>query len=348
MKFHIDADTGDAIWGWILPDDPAETPAVEALAPGRAPVLVAASLTKRELSDKSLRDGGHFGFRIDERAFPGLAGEPEIELRDAASGERLYRRVPSAGRVNAKAALFDIALLPQKRMIARLDGLFASRHDNAEAMSAETMTRVVQSLHTRSIMITGRPSFVAHGSNMKANGYAMFALLRPPFEELAERLLFLKLVAGSRNGAALMPLAHGVELLVEFARVFPFNDARAMDRAFRQAQPGHKNLLRDPLTRVFGCGADEKPGRIGVTRALENLASLDVVGTRAEFSAFKRMVADLAGVDIFGDCEIETSPKVAELADWLSCVGGAQNLLENDLKLYAFVEEAVADGLAAA
>ncbi len=346
MKFHIDADTGDAIWGWLRPDDPSETPVIEALLPGRDPVAVAASVRIREFVDQGLHDNGVCGFRFDDRHIPGIADEPEIELRDAATGQSLHRRFRDSGHIDAKVAIFDIALLPQKKIHAHFSRLFANRHFCAEAISFENLLQIVQSAGARSVILTGRPSCALHGSNLKANGYATFALLRPPFEELAERLLFLSMAAGSKNGDALMSLARGLEPLADFVRTFPFNDARAMDRAFRQALPKHKELLRDPLTRVFGCAEDEKPGRVAVTRALDNLAALDVVGTRAQFPAFKRMVADTLGADVFGDCDIEVSSRIVELADWLSCVGGAQNLLENDLKLYEFVEEAVADSLA--
>src|SRR5947209_7103840 len=86
MLFHIEADHGTQIVGWLMPDNPSETPSVLVLLPDGKEVEVAATLAKPDVIE-TLRDAfgfhhttGTIGFLIDETILPGLAELQEFEI----------------------------------------------------------------------------------------------------------------------------------------------------------------------------------------------------------------------------------------------------------------------------
>lgn len=196
--------------------------------------------------------------------------------------------------------------------------------------------------------MAGRPHFMRQVTGFKERNYLIAALLHDPFEELAARLLFFNLLAKTKNPAPLMGFATGLLPLTEFARTLDFESEKSLTRAFRAASPETRALIRDPQTRMIACEPEERATRHHVTKALDLLSSMDVVGTRGRFSDFKAILADVLGADIIGDATMEPSPIVSKLADRLSRMSLVHNLLEQDLALYSYAEEAFELGFAAA
>ncbi len=99
------------------------------------------------------------------------------------------------------------------------------------------------------------------------------------------------------------------------------------------------------MTRVFGCNVDEFPERRHVAIALENLATMDVVGTRAGFNAFRHLLNGILGANIFGETAPIDFASIQTLATSLSRIGIVVDLLDHDLALYSYVDGAVKVGL---
>jgi hypothetical protein len=136
-----------------------------------------------------------------------------------------------------------------------------------------------------------------------------------------------------------------VPALVEFARELPFTDQKAMIARFRAAPREQREAMTSPMTRVFGCGIEEFPEHRHVSTALDNLATMDVVGVRSRFADFRTMLSNVLGADIIGQNELELFDKVKDVSESLSKIGIVSDLLENDLTLYSFASEAVNMGL---
>ena len=347
MKFHIYGDDGASIRGWIVSDNPVESSVIQIVVPGREIVELVCGDFFEPILDLGWHANGKCGFVIDGSVLPGIEDEREIVVLELKTKFNIYRRFRPGRNLKKKIMLFDASLLPQRRFYKRFADFFSVQYNFTESIPFETLIHVVQNEFPSSKILTGRPSFHRHGANMKLWDFTILALLRAPFEELAERLIVLNSLAKSDSAGPVKLLAHGVAPLLDFARGFPFDDARAMAGAFRRASSEQRELLRDPFTRLFGCDLNESPGRDTVTRALHNLATIDVVGVRDNFGAFKRMASDIVGEDIFGAQELTTPSNVADLARRLSRVRGVRGLLENDLILYSYFEEAVRVGLRA-
>jgi hypothetical protein len=114
---------------------------------------------------------------------------------------------------------------------------------------------------------------------------------------------------------------------------------------FRAATPEQRDAMASPMTRVFGCGVDERPEHRHVSTALDNLGSVDVVGVRSRFGDFRALLSNVLDADIIGQDELEIFDKVREARDTLAQIGIVSDLLENDLNLYSYASEAVKTGL---
>jgi hypothetical protein len=82
-----------------------------------------------------------------------------------------------------------------------------------------------------------------------------------------------------------------------------------------------------------------------VPAALENLASMELVGVRSRFRDFSALLAGILGHDLTGDYEPVAHPSISALADRLSRISLVADLLEADLALYSFAEESVLSAL---
>ena len=165
-----------------------------------------------------------------------------------------------------------------------------------------------------------------------------------PFEELAQRLVILSLIQKSDSARMLPLLFTGLTALTKFVSDMSFEDSKGLLAKFRNATDEEREALVSPMTRMFGCNPGEAPERRHVTAALENLASMDIVGVRSRFRDFSALLAGMLGHDLTGDYEPVVHPSISALADRLSRISLVADLLEDDLALYSFAEELIVVG----
>jgi hypothetical protein len=235
--------------------------------------------------------------------------------------------------------------MPQRRIMQRLSGHFALTYNYAQRYPLETTMMIVNNFSANSVLITGRPNFTRQYGLLRNAGYLIAALLRDPYEELAERLIFINLLANSKASHLLPQFVSDVPALVEFARDLPLSDEKALVGRFRAASPEQREALTSPMTRVFGCSIEQRPEHRHVSTALDNLGNADVVGVRARFGDFRSVLNNVLGADVLGQDELEMFDKVHETRDTLSKIGIVSDLLENDLNLYSYASEAITTGL---
>jgi hypothetical protein len=176
-------------------------------------------------------------------------------------------------------------------------------------------------------------------------GFIITALLRDPYEELAERLVFINLLANSKASHLLPQFVSDIQPVVDFARELPVDDHKAMVTKFRTITRAQGESISNPMTRVFACGIDEHPEHRHICTALDNLAGMDVVGVWSRFPEFRSVLADVLGADVIGQDEPEIFEKVQEVRELLAGIGIVSDLLEHDLNLYAHASQAINVGL---
>jgi hypothetical protein len=341
MLFNIDIDQGRSIGGWLAPDNPNASPRIVVRIPGRDDLVITAAIHRPDIRDLGMHGTGLVGFEVSDRDIADLADIETIELLEAESGIPIYGRFLNGRHIEHKLFYFDCSVRPQKRIINAAAEHFTLNYSASERHSFETMIGVINNSRNKSIFITGRSNFNRYTALLHGAGFLAVAMLNDPFEELAERLLLLNLIAKSEAGHLLPTFFTGLEPLVDFARDLPFNNPKGLLAAFRGTTDDQRLALMSPMTKTFGCNIDEPPERRHVSIALENLASMDLVGVRGKFPAFRSLLAGLLGVDLFEENETVAYPSIRVLADSLSRIGLVTDLLEDDLALYSFTEESI-------
>jgi len=338
MFFHIDADEGRSIRGWIVLDNPAAAPKLTLVIPDRPEMAIEANLHRSDIQEMGIHQTGHVGFDINETHVADLASLAEVSVLEAESRLLLFRR-SRPQHVNKKLFIFDASVMPQNTIMRAMSHYFTNYYFHSERFSLETMLVIINNHFCQSSVLYGRSNFNRYSSYLNNAGFTRAALLQEPFTELAERLLTLKLIASRRLATA--DSISGLDRGLSFAQELKLNDEKAMLQAFRRLDADQRDLFSNPMTRLFGCDVDDPPQRRHVSIALENLASMDVVGLRSEFPLFREMLAAMVGADVVGAEGPVALQIVVELAHKLSRIGVVEDMLDGDRQLYEFVKNAM-------
>lgn len=345
MQFHIDIDAGNAIHGWFVPDNPSYSGRLLVKIDDEHEYEVEASYLRPDIKDGGIHPTGHVGFAVDENIAPGLKEAKTVSLVDAESRVLIYRRFSEEDHLKKKVAFFNHSIFPSAEMLNRLNAKFAMSYTFVERYPLETMAYVVRTPFSNSVLVAGRPCFNRYSTWMRESGFSIVALLKDPFEDLAERLLLLTHLTRSENSTLLATFGTGLLPLISFVKRLDFENEKQMLSIFRGASPAEKQALRNPLTRMLGCDPDEEAERRHVSVALDNLASMDVVGTRKHYQEFRAGLAALLEADVLGEVPAPTFSAIEALSRRLSQMSIVTDFLEHDLALYSFAEEAIDLGL---
>lgn len=346
MRFSIDSDSGDAIMGWLAPDNPSAAPRFIVAVAGRDEIEIPATVMRRDVADAGFHITGACGFLVSTDLIPDLPQLMDVEILEAESRLPIYRRFQADRDTPKKLFLFDCSVIPQRHLLSKMISRFSLSYLNAERIGLETTAAFIVNPGARSVFISGRSLAMRYDDMLKDRGFLRAALLREPYEELAERLYFLNYFARQGGAGRFDHFIHGVGNLVDFARDLPFGDPKGLTSAFRGATEQQRRELMSPMTRIFGCDVDEPPRHANVTQAIQRLAGFDVVGARERFSVFRDLLAGALERNILEGEEPVVLQGVHTLARDLSKIGVVSDLLAEDLALYAYVNEAIAEGLA--
>jgi hypothetical protein len=344
MHFVVDSDEGDSIKGWLAPDHPSAIPSFVAVIPGREELVFPARIMRPDIRDLGLHATGLCGFDLDARIIPDLAALDDVAILEAATRLPFYRRFQPGRHVERKLFIYDPSLTPQRRIRQDVAAQFSLALFNVERHGLETTISLIVNRANRSILLSGRAFLPRYDHLLQDHGYLRAAILREPCEELSERLFFLHFLANEDFGGSLSHYAFGAGPLLDFARDLAFDDSKALTRAFRRASEEQRQALVSPMTRLFGCEPDEWPRRDNVSKALDNLSRLDAVGARSSYGLLRSLVAGLAGAPALGHRDPERFEAVTALSERLSQIGAVNDLLAEDLALYSYAEEAIAEG----
>ncbi len=340
MFFNIDADDGHAVRGWIVLDNPGAVPSITVIMPGRPEINLEANVERPDVQELGIHTTGQVGFEINETVVPGIASLDELAIVETESRLPIFRR-SRAHHIEQRLYLFDAGALPQKQLLQKLSKNFSLSYLNTERFSLETMLVIINNKFSRSTLMHGRSNFNRYTSFLANGGFLRAALLREPFEEFAERLMFMKILARSPSGNLGSIHTTGLEPLIDFAGALPIEDAKGVLAAFRALDREQRQILSNPMTRLFGCNFDELPERKHIGVALENLATMEVVGTKARFEDFRGLLAGTLGRDVLGEQRPHHFEPAVQFGATLSKIGIVADMLEYDLELYSLADEAI-------
>ncbi|WP_426232317.1 hypothetical protein [Pararhizobium sp. DWP3-4] len=345
MHFHVDIDNTSMIAGWLVLDNPSETPEFLIKIPNRQDVRFKANVTRLDIRDLGMHASGQVGFHIDEQLLPGLRDEAILSIIEPDSGLQIYQRVPEEVVVDKKIFFLDPSAYPQIKILRKMMKNFKLSYPMVQRFSLETINSIFFNNYCNSILVFGQPNWQRHGSLAREKGFFNIALLRDPFEELAERLQFLIYLSKQDAQKTSGLFAQAYLPLSNFTEGMDVEDEKSILTAFRRLSADQRRLFRSPATSTLGATPDEELQRRHVTMALDNLAYFDVVGTRQYFNEFVSMIGAVVDGGIFPQTELETIPGVQNLAEKLRRIGLIADLLDEDIALYSFASSAVEMGL---
>lgn len=341
MQFHIDIDNGEYITGWVLPDNPSATPVVVAAIPGRSPVEISAHVFRKDLKDLGIHHTGMLGFEVTRHQIPELDVSSNIEIREAETGLLVHRRFQDGAHLRFKALFYDPSAMPQMNINAHYTQHFTLCYPAVERFSYDTMFGIINNASTPSVCLVGRPNLLRYQQLLKDRNYKVFVILPNPIEELAEKLAFLKFVSTGRAAPAVLDHLAGLSPLIELAARLDFSDENSLTSTLSTLSDLEREALSNPIVRFLGCAQEEIAQDMHVSIALENLANVELVGTREKFELFRAELQAILGADILGIEEPARITSVAATAQKLEKLRSVHQLLALDLKLYRFVSEAI-------
>ncbi|MBD9653001.1 hypothetical protein IB267_32050 [Ensifer sp. ENS09] len=347
MLFYIDIDTGEAISGWLIPDNPGDIPEFVLRAPDCQDLFLRANVLRQDLRDLGLHSSGLAGFHFDSRIAPYLSELSDLSIYEMSTGLLIYRRITETRHLAKKAMFADASAFPQGKLFRSFLSRFSYSYPIAERFSLETLNTIINMNHARSIFMCGQLNWNRFGPALKEQSFFTAALLRDPFEELAEKLLMLRYILKSPRATKVGAIADRFGPLMSLAEGIEPGDRKSVLASFRKITPDARKLLRSPMVSLFGSTPNEELQRRNVSLALDSLSYFDVVGIRDRFAEYRYMVNQFLGDDVMSNANPEVISGTSELAGIFSEVGLVSDLLDEDLALYSFAKEAVATGLEA-
>lgn len=345
MFFHVDADTGSTISGWFAPDNPSLSATLTILVDGQQVATVIADIPRNDVREQGLHNTGHVGFRIDKAVLPNIDAATDLEVVETHSWLPIHRRLQKGQHIERRLFMFDASIMPRRNFQDQIRRYFSLCYFHSERNSLETNIVAISNSQASSIFMGGQLNYSRYNHFIETSAYVRSAILRNPFNELAERLVFLNFLFKSGKGALANSFATGMTPLFELARDIQWTDSKAALQCFRQLNDEQRKALTSPMVRMLGCELDEAVTHRHVSVALEHLASMDVVGTRENFGAFSALLRQTLGAGTFDIGVPNEFPTVETIATTLSKIGLVVDLLEHDLSLYSFATQAIDIGL---
>jgi hypothetical protein len=345
MHFHIEETADNSVVGWVLPDNPATVPIIKVLRPDGSVEEILANTMRTDLRDKGMHETGMAGFVLDKSKLSGECGGNNFELRDSDKNVLLFRTFNQDQHLTQKLFRYDLSAMPVHNLDASFAKRFTLYYTGIERYPFDTLFGILNNPVAKSVYASGRPSFQRYEQLLKDREFKIVTLLRNPYEEMAERLLFAFFVSRPDSASFLSDHLSGLESLVELAKVMNFRDPGAVKSAISDASDEQRKALANPYLRALACGPDEtpKPGHVEI--ALYKLSTMDIVCLRNRFDEFKSMLTDLLTVDVLGKLTPTELGAVQPLAETLADIRVVRDLIALDLDFYSFAEEAITNVL---
>ena len=147
----------------------------------------------------------------------------EIEVRDRDTNVLIFRQFQPARHLEKKVFRFELQAMPDTQIENVLKNYFALYYNTIHCYPEDTFFGIVNNQAARSLYLSGRPSFQKYEQWLRERDFKIFAIIRNPYEELAERLLFARFSASEQAPAFVADYLHGLEPLIELTNAIRFD-----------------------------------------------------------------------------------------------------------------------------
>lgn len=341
MHFNMQADTGELIFGYVVPDSFTSVPLIRVFSDGEELLVFAANVISEGLVAAGRHETGACAFRIDVGMLPALPDLKDLELIEAETGLLIYRR-PRENIIRKKILRLETHLLPLWRLDNALESRFQYFAQGAEKYGRETVMQMFQLHSIESVYVSARILYNNYSFHIDESKFQTIILLQDPHLEIAERFVVLsKLGDNEIEQLGMRRDSLSMRSAIEFAKALPMEDEKALARALRSMPADVAAAFANPVVRQLTTATpDEMPRRGAIATALDLLSSFAIVGLRHEPEAFLHAMGELLGLGSATLPAFPHFPSIAALAAFLKTSGVIDALIEQDNELFHFVAEA--------
>ncbi len=340
MLFNLQEDHGARLSVYVVPDSGGSVPSIRVADGERELLVLAANEQIPALVQAGRHATGQCGFVIDETLVPGLADYAGLEITEAETGVLVYRRPIPRAVADMNLFRLEAHLLPLWRIDDALKMRFQYWYKGIDRYGRETSTQVFCLNAGTSSYVSGRLLYKNYEFYL-SKGIKTVAMLRDPYDELAERLILLKNIGaraeevlGARDAITLAPV---IESLAEFEAF----DETFCKRFFRRASDEVLNPLTNPLVRQLTASTpDEMPNQASVAAALDVLSTFELIGLRSDGADFHSGLAELTGILPADLPLVGEYARVTEFGTRLRGNGIVESILEKDLEMFHLLSRA--------
>jgi len=342
MLFNIDQDSGEKIVGWVMPNNPSMAPRIRVVFGDEPKGIFNATQYRPLLKEQGLHDTGICGFSLDDKIVHGLAGVKDLAIFDEDTDLLLYRRRPPGKLIESKLLRIETRLLRPPALNDLLMSRFHMAYVGLETLTEETIISVLAIPFTNSIYATGRIFVRALEHQIRDRGFRTAILIRDPFEELAERLWVLKLVASNQGAQFISILGKNVQAAARIMRDVDLASTEALSDVLMSLDGDSKEILTNMLTRQLACkGVIDSLDKFSVSAALDTLAEIDIVGRASDLESFMMLLNTVLEDDRRVETvNLQASERVVDLAEVLRKMPVVERLIGMDVELFDAVNQA--------
>jgi hypothetical protein len=339
MLFNIEHDFGDRIVGYLVPDGFGSLCRVRLCLRGEIVSIFETNEDRPALVSGGRHENGRCGFSIDDRDIPNLSMQDSLEIYDDETGCLIYRR-QQPYMIDKKIIRFETQLMPLWRLDDCLIPYFQYVGKGIDRYGRETVTQMMMLEHVRSLFVSGRLNF-KNFSYYIDNGFECFALIQPPHDECAERLLVLRNIAKLGSQFLGMRDAQRFEPAIRFAESLPLEDPKTLHWTLADMPADVASLLANPLLRQLTTNnPDDMPGTGAIASALDVLSGFSVLGLRDQISQFNLAIGEWLEIESDPFPTLPPFQTLSPLGEFLRQTKAVDVILEYDLELYAHIVEA--------
>lgn len=340
MLFSLQEDHGSTINVYVVPDSGGTIPSIRVRSDGAELLVLSANVTIAALVQAGRHATGLCGFAIDDSLIPGLASYANLEIVEAESDILVYRRAIPDLIPDMNLFRLETHLLPLWRIDDALKPRFQYWYKGIDRFGRETSTQVFCLNNGTSSYVSGRLLYKNYEFYL-SKGIKTVAMLRDPYDELAERLILLKNIGtraeevlGARDAITFAPV---IESLAE-SEAF---DETFFKRFFKRASDEVLMALANPIVRQLTASTpDEMPNHASVAAALDVLSTFDLIGLRSKSAEFQTGLAELLAIPEPSLPSVPEYVRVTDLGARLRGNTSVEAFLEKDLELFHFLAKA--------
>jgi hypothetical protein len=342
MRFFFDSDDGHSLHFWIVPDNPVAISRVVVSVGGRRVAEFSAFHSDETFRKLGWHATGQCTFHLTAAEIPGLVEIQDLELYDADTNVRIYRRFPDRGMVRQRVLLINTGIEPETVLQSMLYPYFQHCYFGLHRLTDEIMTSILGTQLMPSALLSGAITVPRYENYMMPDMMLTGILVQDPHVEMATRMLWLRNRAEEAADPArrwrLGPLAEAAA----FTDEYDLTDTRSLKRYFRMLPEPAYRLLYNPLIRQLATRMPEDPLFPGHSiAAIEVISRLGVVGHRDRFEAFASSLIDRLEIDVPVPAAPTIADEVLALADRLRSVKAVHEMLVFDMALSDAVKNLV-------